>query len=107
MKKSRDSTPPPQLAKSDVESDSDDDSLSSDPVIESGGDNGDPDESYWKDHPITDKDEPELPTFEPVDSPTKSPEEAPSTSPEEVEEDNDLGRSADGKSRRLRRLVSM
>eukprot|EP00956_Cyclotella_meneghiniana_P015029 scaffold22790_cov42-Cyclotella_meneghiniana.AAC.1 len=107
MKKSRDSTPPPQLAESDVESDDDDDSLSSDPVIESGGDNGDPDESYWKDHPLTDKDEPELPTFEPVDSPTKSPEEAPSTSPEEVEEDNDLGRSADGKSRRLRHLVSM
>eukprot|EP00956_Cyclotella_meneghiniana_P015936 scaffold24808_cov102-Cyclotella_meneghiniana.AAC.1 len=107
LKKTRDSPPPPSLAESDVESDDDCDSLSLDPVIESGGDNGDPDESYWKDHPITDKDEPELPTFEPIDSPTKSPEEAPSNSTEEVEENNDLGRSADGKSRRLRHLVSM
>eukprot|EP00956_Cyclotella_meneghiniana_P028880 scaffold68484_cov41-Cyclotella_meneghiniana.AAC.2 len=63
LKNTRDSPPPPSLAESDVESDIDCDSLSSDPVIESGGDNGDPDESYWKDHPVNNKDEPELPTF--------------------------------------------
>ena len=97
LKKSHDSLPP--LVDSDVDSDSDCDFLSSGPVIKSGGDDSDHDESYWKDHPLHNKDEPELPTFEQIDSPSKS--------PEEVEETNSLGRSADGKSRRLHQLVSM
>eukprot|EP00804_Cyclotella_cryptica_P001027 CCRYP_008338-RA/>CCRYP_008338-RA protein AED:0.69 eAED:0.69 QI:0/0/0/0.5/0/0/2/0/219 len=91
----RSKTPLPDLVESDDESDSD--SLSSDPVIESGGEVDDNGDSYWRDHPINEKDDPELPTFDQIDSPTKSPEEA----------DLELGRSADGKSCRLRHLVSL
>ena len=90
----RSKSPLPDLVESDNESDND--SLSSDPVIESGGEI-DNDSSYWRDHPINSKDDPELPTFDPIDSPTKSPEEA----------NSELGRSADGKSRRLRNMVSL
>ena len=86
------------LVESDVDPD-DDDSLSSEPVIESGGEVDDNDDSYWRDHPFNEKDKPELLTFEQIDSPVKSPEEAPSKSPEEA--GDQLGRSIDGKSRRL------
>eukprot|EP00804_Cyclotella_cryptica_P007127 CCRYP_020034-RB/>CCRYP_020034-RB protein AED:0.46 eAED:-0.11 QI:0/0/0/1/0/0/2/0/484 len=88
-------SPLPDLVESDDESDSD--SLSSNPVIESGGEMDHNGDSYWRDHPINEKDNPELPTFEQIDSPTKSTEEA----------DTELGRSADGKSHRLRNLVSL
>eukprot|EP00956_Cyclotella_meneghiniana_P011184 scaffold15697_cov40-Cyclotella_meneghiniana.AAC.12 len=65
----------------------------------------DNDDSYWCDHPINDRDDPEYPTFEQIDSLTKSPEEAPSKSPEEA--NTELGHSADGRSCRLRNLVSL
>ena len=74
--------PLPNLIESDDESDGD--SLSSEPVLESGGEMVNNDDRYWCDHPINDRDIPELPTFEQIDSPVKSPEEAPSKSPEEA-----------------------
>jgi hypothetical protein len=67
--------PLPDLEESDV--DSDGDSLSLEPVIESGGDERD----FWSDHPVADEDETNLPEFEPVDSPLRVPEEAPPGSP--------------------------
>ena len=98
---------PPNLASSDV--DSDDDSLSSEPVIESGGD----DKDFWSDHPISQQSNDDLPDFQPVDSPLRVPEEAPTSSPigppppapEEAEPPDPstpLGRGTDGRSRRLR-----
>ena len=96
----RSKEPLPDLCESDVDSDCDSVTSSMDPVRESGGDD-EAEKDYWSDHPLNDREEPELPTFEPVPSPRRLPEEAP-TSPEEA--DSPLGRSADGKSRRLRKL---
>ena len=84
--------------------DTDDDSLSSDPVIESGGD----DRDFWSDHP-TGQDDDDLPAFEPVDSPLRVPEKAPPGSPtipppqppEEADTpdpETPLGRGTDGRS---------
>ena len=86
------------LVESDVDPD-DDDSLPFESVIKSGGDDSDHDESYWKDHPLHNKDEPELSTYGQIDFLSKA--------PAEVEETNSLGCSANGKSRRLCHLVSM
>ena len=130
--------PLPDLAESDV--DSDDESLSSDPVIDSGGEVVS-DRDFWADHPEmepTDIGHVEPPDFEPglpspapspipntppsseprpipppsseprpipPAAPNESPSPVPPTAPEEVENDG-LGRSVDGKSRRLRQLHS-
>ena len=60
------------LVELDVDPD-DDDSLSFESVIKSGGDDWD----FWYDHPHHVREEPELPNFEPIDSPARSPEEGP------------------------------
>jgi hypothetical protein len=80
----------PDLAESDVDSD-DEDSHCEDPQFESGGDEV-VERDMWADHPAKQLD------FEPeVESPKPASEEAP-----EEAVDTELGRSVDGKSRRLR-----
>ena len=99
----------PDLEESDVDSD-DDESLSSAPDFDPGGDDrGD----FWSHEEIPEKSEapteaeslpvlphpPPSPIIAPPDSP--SPPQAPEEAREEVENDG-LGRSADGKSRLIR-----
>jgi hypothetical protein len=99
----------PDLEESDVDSE-DDESLSSVPDFDPGGD--DP-RDYWSHEEIPEKSEaptaaeplpvlphpPPSPIIAPPDSPL--PPQAPEEAREEVENDG-LGRSADGKSRRIR-----
>lgn len=117
---------PPDLIESDVESDSDDDSLPfEDTGYESGGDDigmdtdwVDDRDRFWIDHPTASEEAgrrnertpgrtPRRVRFddEAGPSPTTSINpnaQTPISSPEEAIEDSGLGRSADGKSRRLK-----
>lgn len=89
----------PDLVESDIDSEVDD-SLSTDPVIKRGGDYRD----FWGDHLLNKREEPKLPTFEPMNSPIQSPEQAlsisPSQAPKKVGDANRCN-SSDGKSCRL------
>jgi hypothetical protein len=92
LERSRSSVP--DLIESDVESD-DEDSVCVDPQFESGGDEAAVERDMWADHPVRRLDD-EFES-ESTKAPAHASEEAPMHAPEE-----DLGRSVDGKSRRIR-----
>jgi hypothetical protein len=94
---------PGLLAESDIDSDSDNESLSSDPVIDSGGDKVD-ERDFRSDHP---RQMEEPPDNEADLGPPSQPEPPPSptvtvtTSRGKPQHDDGLGESSDGKSRRI------